>query len=167
MKKKQYPSPIIMVICIILLAIPIVCPPLFRYLYPVDDEIVEVINYSYILNCSRDIYIDNYKVSYKTTYDNGVPTNLIGSFVKTEYSSDEIANANPDMVNFETELNIFKNYENIVINENNGSYNFNLTEELLPPVENDNGIRNYYKSTIEEQEKFYEDNGYVCSRIDL
>ena len=167
MKKKEYPSPIIMFICIILLAIPIVCPPLFRYLYPADDGFEEIINYSYILTCSRDVVIDNYKITYKTTYDDGKPTDLLGTFSKMEYSSEDVLNANPDMIGYESELNIFKYYDNIVINENLGNYTFNMTVDMLPEEERNNGIRNYFKSTVEEQEQYYADNGFSCSRIEL
>ena len=167
MQEKQYTSPIIVILGIILLAIPIVCPPLFRVLFPKEEKVPEVVNYSSILTCSRDVVISKYKITYKTTFDNGKATDMSGSFMKTDYPQETIDASDPNMVPVDTEFNYFKGFETIVMNENEGNYTFTLTANELPAEGEDNGLRDYFKGSIKEQQQFYEDRGFSCSLVEL
>lgn len=146
-------------IAITILLLFIIVPPLFRVLFPKEDEIInsslEEVTVLMNLECKKTDNLDGYNVEYRVlnNYKNSVITNSILTY-SIEYLDDELPNVTID------EYEKLKRVENIDYEENDNVYvltinysNFDFSkEELLLDKQ----------KMMAEQLSLYESEDFVC-----
>lgn len=167
MNEKKQKNPIIVILAIIFLAMFIVLPPLFRKMYPKEEDVVEVVNKSHILTCERISVVNNYKISYKVTYNNGKPTKNVVLFDYYTPTEAEKTVADSNVMTAEEELNYFKGIEGVEVAQDGNRFSLTITSATIDNVDVNSGLNDYFKSSSSEQQMFFEEQGYSCSIVEL
>lgn len=167
MKEKKPKSPLIVILAIIFLSIFIVVPPLFRKLYPVEEEVEEVIESSHILSCERISVNDNYKVTYKVTYNNETPLKNVITYEPYTPTADDVASAIPDVKSAEDEMFYFVDFDSIGVVVEESRSIITITDATIKAADEESGIENYFRTNSSEQQTFFEELGGICETIQL
>ena len=168
MKEKKPKSPVLVVATIMFLAMFIVLPPLFRAYFPEEEEIIIEEVKKEVLSCDRVSILEKYKINVKLSYEDGVPTKNVITYIVYTPTDAEIAAGDTSTADktVAEELAFFKGIEDVSITES--------ASQITVVIEMDDLINNPDKVELENYLKGMdvtisdlEAQGYTCTKIGL
>lgn len=159
MKKEK--SPILVIICILVLLIFIVLPPLFRKYIPkpeIDNSQVNKVSLK-VLKCEKYFKEELYHVTSDSKYKNNQIDNNKIVYEKLQQVPEGVNN-NTSITVLE-EFNMFNTLNNVSIDINDTIATVNINQNLINSNPDNERLLNYFQP-IEEQKSYYESMGYNC-----
>ena len=166
MREKKPKSPILVFATMIFLLMFIVLPPLFRSLFP-EEEIVEEVKVTekdYLLTCSKVSVAENIRIESNISYVEGLPISNHISYMPYAASSDEdIQNDTSENVLMAAEeLAIFRGIEGVLMTDSNGGIEVSIEKDVIDSHSDNFEFANFLLPTGDEQQEYYEGQGYSC-----
>lgn len=167
MKKER--NKVVVVLCMILLLVPIILPPVFRKFIPKEEVNSQIENKSKIelLKCRRVFLEELYEVNSSTRYMDGkISTNKI---IYNKLITPPEDYVEKEMINHTTvaeEFAYFSSLNNINIETNEKATTVILNKDSIRNNTTDANLTLYLQEDIVNQKSFYENMGYTCNILE-
>lgn len=164
MKEKKEKSPIVVFAAILFLAIFIVLPPVFRLLYPKEQE-VDVVKT--VMVCEKISIKENLKAVSKISYENGVAINNQMTFSKYTPTEEEIAASGHIELaqTIESEMAFLKTVAGVKKDIKDGNVIINITLDLVKKNPGQVQLNEYLLNT-DLLVSTFESNDYSCKTVE-
>ena len=164
MKEKKEKSPIVVFAAILFLAIFIVLPPVFRLLYPKEQE-VDVVKT--VMVCEKISIKESLKAVSKISYENGNAVNNQMTFSKYTPTEEEIATSGDIELTqtIESEMTFLKTVAGVKKDIKDGDVVINVTLDLVK--KNPDQVQlNEYLLNADLVVSSFESNDYSCKTVE-
>lgn len=170
MEEKKPKSTILVLATMLFLAMFIALPPLFRVMYPKNEESSEIENKkTHILSCETISFAENIKIISKTLYEDDIAIRNTISYTLYTPTPEELAESvdaiAPDMTAAQA-ITYFKTIEDINVNENSNQTSVVITREIIENNPDKVELTNYLLEN-DLQVSYFEGQGFVCSKLEI
>lgn len=165
MKKER--SPILVILCIFILLLFIIIPPVLRNCLPKEETVKENINLDKltILSCQKTFSNELYIVTSKTKYRNNYIESNIINYQKITDPSTVTETDQTNTVSAINEFNAFKAFSNINIVESDTLSTVTIDNDTINNNPQSTELKNYFQE-LNGQKGFYESMGYTCNTME-
>lgn len=169
MNEKKTWSPFVVLLAILFLAVFIVVPPLFRSLYPKEEENAVPEVKKQLLSCERIAFDEGYKVSNKILYEDAQAIKNTISYLVYTPTAEELSTkddyALADMTVAE-ELAFFKETDVVEVNESGAQTVIILTPEIINNSDSKDLLTNYL-FPLNAERAHLEAQGFTCTLLNM
>lgn len=167
MKAKKEKSTILVIFTILVLAIFIILPPVFRKFYPKETKTIERKKID-LLSCAKDMETEGYQITTTTRYEDDELTSARIVYTKGTTEKTNEATTIPNNIvsednTLKKELEIFQAIPEIEIEQTNTKTTITLTKEIIEKNTDNLEISSYVQPILSDQQTYYENQGYICS----
>ena len=165
MKKEK--SPILVVFTMMFLLMFIVLPPIFRSLFPNEENITNNdVSKITIVICNNTYSSELYRVNSRTKYTGDGDIQNTITYQKIESSEQAVEGTTQSTATIANELSYFRSIPNLDIIDSGDSIVVKINQKEITNNPNEEKLKNHLNNTPKLQKVFYENLGYRCNILE-